>query len=168
MKVKAKVEPPARVQEYALDASAWIHAYEAAYAPDVLPTLWDELNHRAHLGHFKCPNVIYGELSAGSELHTWVKDRKRSIVVALDADARIQQYVAQISTEFPDLIDTKRNRSMGDPFIVAIARHRAAHVVTEEGGRRRGGRAKIPDVCSHYGVRCMSEFEMFRELKISV
>jgi hypothetical protein len=49
--------------------------------------------------------------------------------------------------------------------VIALARSRGWKVVTQEHPAKPGGRPKIPDVCQHYGIECLSLFEFFRENK---
>jgi hypothetical protein len=89
----------------------------------------------------------------------WLKGR-RAMVVALDTE--IQQRVASILSVHPRLIDTRRNRSSGDPFVIALAQARGGSVVTGERPSGVIAKPNIPDVCAVLKIPCMNVLTMFR------
>jgi hypothetical protein len=89
----------------------------------------------------------------------WLKAR-RGMVVALDTE--IQQRVAAILSVHPRLIDTRRNRSSGDPFVIALAQARGGSVVTGEKPSGVIAKPNIPDVCAVLKIPCMNVLTMFR------
>jgi hypothetical protein len=89
----------------------------------------------------------------------WLKGR-RGMVVALDTE--IQQRVAEILSSHPRLIDTRRNRSSGDPFVIALAQARGASVVTGEKPSGVIAKPNIPDVCAVLKIPCINVLTMFR------
>jgi hypothetical protein len=84
-------------------------------------------------------------------------------VMVVDLDTTVQQRVTAILALHPRLIDTRRNRSSGDPFVIALAQVHGLSVVTGE--RPSGVLAKpnIPDVCVALGVTWMNVLSMFRQ-----
>ena len=69
--------------------------------------------------------------------------------------------------EFPRLVDTLRNRSKADPFVIATAIDRKATVVTGEPITGSMTKPRIPDVCDVRGVRCINFLQMIRELNLT-
>lgn len=78
----------------------------------------------------------------------------------------IQVRVGELLTKYPRLVDTLKNRSQADPFVIAATIERSAVLVTGEiGGSAE--KPKIPYVCQVEGIRCISFLEMIREMKLT-
>jgi hypothetical protein len=68
----------------------------------------------------------------------------------------LQQYGAEHIANF---------MSKADLWIIAAARVRGSTVVTQEVAAGSGSRkVRIPDVCAHFGVRCINTFTFMAEL----
>lgn len=65
------------------------------------------------------------------------------------------------------LVDSIKQRSIADPWVIAFAMSENAIVVTkEEPAGPDSRRVKIPDVCSSLNVPWMNDFEFAREVGI--
>ncbi len=95
----------------------------------------------------------------------WVKNHEH-IVVPIDEN--IQQILASIMKAHPRLVDTKKNRSGCDPWVIALAQARNLTVVTGERGTGRIEKPKIPDVCKALGIPCIEIVEFFRKLGLRI
>ncbi len=147
---------------YCVDTSAWLDGWARDYPQDVFPSLWEKLAECIAAETVKCSEEVYVELSKkDDDLHDWLKARKQVVV---PIDEVIQRTVSQLLAEHPRLVDTHRNRSQADPFVIATAEALAAVVVTGEKPRGKLDIPKIPDVCQARGIRCMTFLEMLREL----
>jgi hypothetical protein len=67
---------------------------------------------------------------------------------------------------YPKLIDSSKNRSMCDPWVIALAQLQGCKVVTEE-SRGSEKRPKIPDVCDALGINCLRIADLIEELNWS-
>jgi Domain of unknown function (DUF4411) len=94
-------------------------------------------------------------------LRDWLKARKQVIV---PIDEKIQTIVAELLGAYPRLVDTHRNRSQADPFVIATAESLGAVVVTGEKPRGKLDTPKIPDLCEVRNLRCITFLDMLREL----
>ena len=65
----------------------------------------------------------------------------------------------------PRLVDTRKGRSGGDPFVIAVARVRNLVVITAENATGKLDVPRIPDVCADLGIRWIRMLEFFREQK---
>ena len=63
------------------------------------------------------------------EVHQWARER-RQMFIPLYPD--IQQSVINILTNYPRLIDNRKNRSGAAPFVIALAQIESCAVVTYE------------------------------------
>jgi hypothetical protein len=95
------------------------------------------------------------------EVHHWARAHKAALFVPLDEEQ--QQHVASILSAHERLVDTRRNRSAADPFVIALALARGCTVVTAEVATGKPDRLNIPDVCAALGVRSIGLLEFFRE-----
>lgn len=147
---------------YSIDTSAWLDGWARDYPPDVFPSLWDKLAECVATGALKCSEEVYVELEKKDDgIHDWLKARKE-VVVPITED--VQAIVAELLSEYPRLVDTHKNRSQADPFVIATAESLGAVVVTGEKARGKLDTPKIPDVCEVRQIRCITFLEMLREL----
>ena len=149
---------------YCVDTSAWLDGWVRDYPPDVFPSLWDKLSECVRAGMLKCSEEVYVELEKKDDgLHDWLKARKEVLV---PLDEGIQKIVIELLAAYPRLVDTHRNRSQADPFVIATAeRLGSSAVVTGEKPRGKLDTPKIPDVCELRGLRCITFLDMLRELE---
>lgn len=147
---------------YCVDTSAWLDGWVRDYPADVFPSLWGKLADCITDGSIRCSEEVYVELEKKDDgIHEWLKCRKRVLV---PIDEQIQRIVSELLSHYPRLVDTHRNRSQADPFVIATAEHLGAIVVTGEKPRNKMDTPKIPDVCAARNLRCLSFLEMLREL----
>lgn len=156
---------------YLLDANVLIRAHEDYYPLDRVPQFWTWLEAVAGADQVKIPYEIHSEIAVSKKgpLKNWVSDPAISKKLILDAridpinlDKVIKEGYA------PDLDDSEIEKIGGDPFLVgyAMAYTLEATVVTKEvsaPSKQRANR-KVPDVCRSMGVRCINDFDFYREL----
>ena len=63
------------------------------------------------------------------------------------------------------LVDSKKGRSGGDPFVIAVARVKNLTVITGENATGNIAIPRIPDVCDDLGIRWLRMLDFFREQK---
>ena len=148
---------------YCVDTSGWLDGWQRHYPPDVFPTLWRKVEEQIDAKAIVSSEEVYRELSKkADDLHAWIMARKEMLILSEES---IQVRVADLLAKYPRLVDTLRNRSQADPFVIATAVEKGAVVVTGEVGGT-ADRPRIPYVCQNEGVRCVSFLEMIRELKL--
>lgn len=146
---------------YSLDTSGILDAWVRYYPPDVFPTIWTHMDAAAKNGLVFVVDEVVLELGRKDDgIHAWVKSRP-SAIVPIDAD--IQKHLAHIMAHYPRLVDSKKNRSGCDPWVIALARARRLTVVTGEKASGTLVKPKIPDVCKDLGILCLGVVELFRE-----
>ena len=144
---------------YSLDSSGILDLFRY-YPPDVFPTIWTQMDSAVSGGLVFAVDEVYRELERKDDAaFQWLKAR-RVMVVAIDT--AIQQHVAAILAAHPRLIDTRKNRSSGDPFVIGLARARGLSVITGERPSGVIAKPNIPDVCAVLGISCMNVLSMFR------
>jgi hypothetical protein len=78
-------------------------------------------------------------------------------------DTQIEAEVIGLMARFPRLVDTKKGRSGGDPFVIAVAMVRRLTVITGENATGNLAIPRISDVCKNLGIRCIRMLDFFRE-----
>lgn len=153
---------------YCIDTNALIDLWRRKYAPDVFPSLWEEIERLISQGKLVAPREVLRELEKqDDELLKWAKAHK-GMFKDLDNDQLAQ--VRNILKEFPRLVDENKETPDADPFVIALAMSKGWTVVTSEQPANLTvnptARPKIPNACEHFSVRCIYELlEFFREQK---
>lgn len=145
---------------YSIDTSAILDGWIRYYPPDAFPGLWDRLDGLIMDGDLRATEEVFHELAKKDDkVHDWAKERK-SLFVPIDD--RIQPIVSSILGDFEKLVDTRRNRSGADPFVIALAMVESCTVVTGERASGSLDRPNIPDVCAKLKVPCVSLLQLIR------
>jgi uncharacterized protein DUF4411 len=149
---------------YCVDTSAWLDGWNRFYPPKVFRKLWDEIDELVTAGEIIAPEEVYVELAKrDDDLHAWVKSRK---MMLRPPEKPIQDASAILLSKYPRLVDTLKNRSQADPFVIATAQLAKATVVTGE-SFGTSLRPRIPFVCQREGIPCINFLEMLIELKLT-
>jgi len=144
---------------YSIDSSGILDLFRY-YPQDVFPTIWTQLEAAADGGNILAIDEVYRELEKKDDIaFQWLKTHL-AMVIAIDKE--IQEHVTAILGKHPRLVDTRRNRSAGDPFVIALARSRRLSVVTGERASGVVEKPNIPDVCAVLQIRCINVLTMFR------
>jgi hypothetical protein len=152
------------LQEYCLDTSVLIESWVRNYRPSSFPSFWKKMENSIREGNMIAPEIVLDELKRkDDELYKWAKNQK---MLFIPLSIEIQEIQTGIINSYPKLIDTSKNRSMCDPWVIALARLQKCTVVTEE-NRGSEKRPKIPDVCDALGIECLKIADLIEELKWS-
>jgi hypothetical protein len=149
--------------KYSIDSSSLIHAWKNLYPPDVFAGVWSRLSSAIDdEGIIKITEAVYIELEQQRDpLFDWVNQRDTSFIVPFDRD--IQESVTDIQADYPSLVDIENNRSVADPFVIALAQMNGCAVVTQETFVGEGAkRLKIPNVCQGMGIVYLDFLGMIR------
>jgi hypothetical protein len=156
---------------YLLDANVLITAHNTYYDIEGVPEFWQWLRHQGENGNVKMPLETVEEVLGGRDddpLCLWMKDEanKAALLFAEEVDQLLVQRVVREGYA-PDLSDDEIENIGRDPFLVAYCLVRAERcVVTTEVSaptKTRQNR-RLPDVCTHFGVRCIDPFKLNKEL----
>lgn len=85
-------------------------------------------------------------------------------ITFMPLEDEIQASAIEILARFPQLVNTRRSRSVADPFVIALARVQGLTVITAERASGSPQKPRIPDVCAGVGVKCVPLLGMFKEL----
>lgn len=149
--------------KYSIDTSAILDAWTRYYPPDVMPGLWKQLEELIGNGQLIATEEVLYELEKKEDdAYEWSKNNENMFILT---DERIQLAVIEILRDHKKLIDTRKNRSGADPFVIALAKVEGCGVVTGEKPTNRPERPKIPDVCRAIVIPCINILQLCREQK---
>ena len=129
------------------------------FYPDRFPTLWANIDGLVGAGRLVSVREVFHELAAYDDvdfIQEWAKDNKQIFLAPSQAETLFVAKIFRVP-HFQNLI-AQRSRLNGkpvaDPFVIASAWERGGTVVTEESLKPNA--AKIPNVCKHFNIRCIS------------
>ncbi|MGA7521820.1 MAG: DUF4411 family protein [Acidobacteriaceae bacterium] len=159
---------------YLLDANVMIRAHEDYYPIDRIPQFWTWLAELGKNDTAKVPYEIYGEIAVSTgPLHDWLTEATVSEAMLLDMMTDPNRLNQVLTGGYaPDLNDSEIEEIGQDPFLIAYALVSPAEttIVTKEvsaPGKQRANR-RVPDVCRAFGIRCINDFEFYRELGFKI
>lgn len=153
--------PSGAARVYCIDTSALIDLplhYPSKVFKD---TVWRSMEVLIGTARLRAPREVRRELAKqeGDEVHRWV-GRHGNLIVGLPP--RQQALLKEIMDQFPGWVDHETSLPVADPVVIALARSYdpSATVLAHE---RAGGPGamKIPNVCAHYNIACMTLPQMF-------
>lgn len=153
------------MKRYCLDTNVFVEGWNRYYSIDLCPQYWEILDGLARQGRIFSPIEVKREIEKTDDgLAQWIKDRP---YIFLDIDLDVQTHLRSIMASHGRLVDSIKQRSIADPWVIAFAISKNAIVVTKETPAGPDGRRiKIPDVCIALNVPWMNDFEFAREVGI--
>ena len=134
------------------------------YYRKTFPSLWQRFDQLVADGRLVSTREVFREIEDGPEiLLDWAK-QNRGLFATPTAEEGA--FVAKIYAvkHFQQNIEQKkllRGGKVADPFVIARAACEDKTVVTLEVKRPKA--VKIPNICEHFGVKCMSLPEFMEE-----
>lgn len=142
---------------YVFDTNAFSQLFHSYYR-NRFPTLWEQFDVLVENGEITSTREAAREIEGDRvvALREWARDRGDLFPTP---DATEARFVGQIFAvpHFLQIIERKKLLKGGlnaDPFIVARAHSIGGTVVTLEGEPPNG--AKIPNICRHFRIPCLS------------
>lgn len=146
---------------FCFDTSAILDAWVRHYPPDVFLTIWERMDQAAKSGEIFVIDEVVAELKRKDDgIYEWIAKRE-SMIVSIETD--IQARLVEIMAKYPRLVDTKKNRSGCDPWVIALAQARGHSVVSAEKASGSLIKPKIPDVCKDLTVPYVEVVDFFRK-----
>ena len=151
---------------YCLDSNVFIEGWNRYYSIGLCPQYWRILDDLATKGVIFSPVEVKREiLKTDDGLADWIKHRD---YIFKDITIEVQLHLRTIMASHGRLVDSIKQRSIADPWVIAHAMAEKATVVTKEtpaGTTHR--RIRIPDVCIALGVPWMNDFQFCHEVGIT-
>lgn len=139
------------------------------YAPDICLDYWKFLSGLGRDEVVFVPEMVAEEITRTDDaLSDWLKG---SEIPVHKIDGAVTACLTRIFNADPlhaRLVDSIKQRSLADPWVIAHALSMSACVVTKENKETAVNtpRIKIPNVCQNMGVRCINDFQLVRELGV--
>ena len=157
--------------KYIIDANIFIEAKNRYYAFNLCPGFWDSLLFHNSMGKLESIDRVRKELLEGKDdLSTWSK-KAPDLFASTDSKSVLEDYGAiiqwtQNQERFNDA--AKGEFASGvDAWVIAYAKAHNAIVVTQEVSAPKSRKdVKIPDVCTHFNVKCTDTFDMLQKLGV--
>jgi hypothetical protein len=147
---------------HCFDTSAFIECWSGRYRRTTFTGLWSEIESEVSEEGICSPEEVLREVEKKEDgLHAFMKGYEEQLIVPLDEE--VMAGTREILAEFPRLAGQMRGRNKADPFVIATARTKGIAVVTEEGARGKRNRPKIPLVCDHFEVGCMTVLDYIEQ-----
>ena len=146
---------------FSADTSALIDGLERYYPEEAFPALWENVDQLIAMGRFFISEEVWEEVKTkDAVVQAWAKPRKDTLIIKTDAHIAIE--VKRILTRYSRLVMNLKGRNRADPFVIAVAKLRAATVVTGEGSNGTENRPKIPYICQELGIPCIRLLDVIR------
>jgi len=160
--------------EFWMDTDSLIKPHRESYRFEVVPQYWDFLKQKAEEGVIGSPELVLDkELTSSNPsqadaLEQWAKPLRGILFLPPDSATQLRysdvaQYV-QTNPRFkqhwiaPFLAGA-------DSWLVAYASVLGGRIVTFETPQPLARKPKVPDIAQHFGVNCVSLWDMLAELK---
>lgn len=154
-------------QRYCLDTNVFVEPWNKYFRFERCPDYWEIIDNLGKQNIVFCPDQVKREIDKVDDgLKEWLG--RRPYFVREETGA-VQQHIREVLKTFPNIISVGANRSMADPWVIAHAMAEDATVVSKEytiNRNQNSPRVKIPDVCGHFKIRCISDFEFIDEIGI--
>ncbi len=148
------------MNKYIIDTCS-LTAMRRVYPRDVFPSAWEKLDDLAESEIIASTEDVFEEIkSQDDEILEWAYEFEGMFHPLSEV---IQLSAIKILKTHDNLIDLRKRKSGADPFVIATAMVHSCIVVTEEKPSGGPSRSKIPDVCQHYGIKCIKILDMLRK-----
>lgn len=170
---------------YLLDANGFITPYNTYYQFELAPTYWETLQQYIESGDIAILDMVFKEITYDRDQEYPLSDWAKSINIA----HRINHSTNIIIPYYTKVLDYLRNcpyyktsaltewslSTVADPWLIAAAMSDSKYtIVTLEvpnGHRSKINpckKAKIPEIASDLGVKCIHLFDMMKNLKFKL
>jgi Domain of unknown function (DUF4411) len=143
---------------YCIDTSSILVWFVDTYPPMVFPGLLARVEGLIDGGRLCAPRAVLDEIRPGDACHKWCKEQP---ALFLEEPVSVQRIVTRLMTTHHDPARPTKGISGADPFVIVMAKDTGPHcmVVADEHPGSRENR-KIPFVCNHENVRCITFQQM--------
>ena len=149
---------------YSIDTSALIAAFHERYPIENFPSLWRKMEALIKNGRLKMSQIVFEEAMRDTDIKQWCDENQLKSNFQVAIDESVQERVSDVLSEFPRLVDNRKEKSGADPWVIAFALTiDNCIVVTEENPTKSKNRPKIPDVCVHFNLQCLKIVDLIEQ-----
>jgi hypothetical protein len=167
--------------KYLIDTNSFITPYKTFYSFDIAASFWDKLQNEIIKGNLIVLDLVRNELcKVDDELSSWIKKIDTSLILTTKNPIIVKKYseiLAYIQTSgfYKETALAEWARAdIADAWLIAAAATYDYTIITFEAPngnlniRNKSRMAKIPDVCSVFGVTCENLYYLMRQLSIKL
>ncbi len=148
---------------HSLDTSALIAAFHERYPIENFPSLWRKIEELIRNGRLKMSQIVFDEAMRDTDIKQWCDEYQLKPDFQVPIDELVQEQVSEVLSEFPRLVDNRTGKSGADPWVIALALTAENYIVlTEENPTDSKNRPKIPDVCDHFNLQCITVVDVIK------
>ena len=147
---------------YCIDTSALVDM-RIVYPLRNFPSVWEKFRKLVQDKRLISPNQVFKEVEKrDDELRNWTRQHRQMFG---ELNQQQQGFVKEILQKFPNLINSLKTTEDADPFVIAPALSerkkqkqdlfKREYIVVAHEKQKKGGRPKISDVCTAYGIKCI-------------
>ena len=159
------------MQRYWSDANVFIEAHQRTYPVDMAESFWEWMSSRIKEGVIVCPRMVYKEIAENEDhqdaLARWFQSR-RNQGLCIRSRREVQDQVGIINGYTFSKYQGHQAMAFAkgaDSWVIAHAMVDTGIVVTQESTLQpQSLKARIPDICKHFNVPCVSRMQMLRTL----
>lgn len=152
---------------YWVDSNVFIEAKAGPYKFNVAPSFWKHIDGMLEKKVIFSSEMVYKELIGyGDDLSKWLKPRKQNgLCVPLNEDVELQfTTIANHVIHRYDQSNAADFLKGADGWIIAHALYTKGIVVSQESKHHPNAqKARIPDVCKHFNIKCIDMYEMLSQ-----
>ena len=152
---------------YWIDSNVFIEAQADLFPFKIVPGFWKHLDDKLADKTLRSSEMVYKELvSYGDDLSKWIKIRKQNgvcVPITSDVENNYQKIADYVHATYDDANANEFLRG-ADGWIIAHAMATEGVVVSQESQKHPDAKkARIPDVCDHFDVKCIKVMDMLKE-----
>lgn len=156
------------MKTYILDTNVFIEAWNKYYSPDFFPSYWEMILNLSKKRLVYIPEAVYDELQEKDDnLSEWIKNNN-FLIEPIDEDIQLKLKIVLSDNFAKLLVNSNKKRNLADPWVIAHALSKGHYVVTKEILTGRPNDPRIPDICNHFNVSFMNDFDLIRDLELKI
>lgn len=153
------------------DANVFIEAHQRVYPVEMAESFWKWMSMRVDEGRIVCPRRVYQEIAENEghqdALARWFQTR-RDKGLCISSSKEVQNQVGIVNSY---VFSTYQGHYAllfargADSWVIAHATIDKGTVVTQESNLQPNAlKPRIPDICRHFNVPCVSRMQMLKAL----
>ena len=175
---------------YLLDTNILVNAKRTYFGFDICPDFWGWLLHENNQGNIFSIDEVHEEIvnpkdrsnnplpnthqSYNDDLSQWAEGEGNSLFLTHNQESvngyiELSRWINNHAIYTPKAKSLFLRPSNADPFLIGHALTSSKNtVVTLEVSDKTQREIKIPDVCRHFNVNCITPYDMLRELSATI
>lgn len=172
-------------EKFLLDTNVFLTPYESYYAPDIVPSFWDALEHilnkfdKIAVLDLVLSEILKGEDSLKTWIHTLSNQKKIHIISHKDTKilqsyTRVIQYIQESPFYNERALRNWSRDNIADPWLIATAYAYSYTIITFETSAGKidinspSSNPKIPTIGVHFNVACQNLYYFMRKMGIRI